>query len=103
MGKTVQGPIAQWVLNASRSAGYKQAFTFNMAINGKVDYTPKKGTLTIIVPKELRKAGRTFAIMALDKNGKAWTYADTDNNPNTVTTAINVERYAFALIYKDQA
>ena len=101
MGKTVQGVAAQAVFNATRPAGFLQAFTFNMAINGKVDYTPKNGALTIIIPKEYRKAGRTFAVMALDKNGRAWVYADTDNNPNTVTATINVEGYAFALIYKD--
>jgi hypothetical protein len=72
-----------------------------MAINGKVDYTLKNGVLTIIIPKEFQKAGRTFAIMALDKNGRAWVYADTDTNPATVTATINVEGYAFALIYKD--
>ncbi len=101
MGKTVQGVAAQAVFNAARPAGFLQAFTFNMAINGKVDYTLKNGVLTIIIPKEFQKAGRTFAIMALDKNGRAWVYADTDNNPNTVTATINVEGYAFALIYKD--
>jgi hypothetical protein len=101
MGKTKQGPAAQAVFGASRPVGWKEAYTFNIAINGKVDYTLKSGTLTILIPKELQKAGRTFAIMALDKNGKAWTFADTDKNPATITANINVEGYAFALIYKD--
>ncbi len=101
MGKTKQGVAAQAVFNANRPVGWQEAFTFNMAINGKVDYTLKNGVLTIIIPKEYQKAGRTFAIMALDKNGKAWTFADTDTNPATVTATINVEGYAFALIYKD--
>ncbi len=39
--------------------------------------------------------------MALDKNGKAVIFNDTDTNADTVTAAINVEGYAFALIYKD--
>ncbi len=101
MGKTKQGPAAQAVFGASRPVGWKEAYTFNIAINGKVDYSLKSGPLTILIPKELQKAGRTFAIMALDKNGKAWTFADTDTNPATVTANINVEGYAFALIYKD--
>ncbi len=96
-----EGVAAQAVLSASRPAGYVQAFTFNMAVNGKVEYTLKNGVLTIIIPKEFRKAGRTFAIMALDKNGKAVIFNDTDTNADTVTAAINVEGYAFSLIYKD--
>ncbi len=36
-----------------------------------------------------------------DKNGKAWTFADIDTNPSTLTANINVEGYEFALIYKD--
>lgn len=39
--------------------------------------------------------------MALDKNGKAVIFNDTDTNADTVTAAINVEGYAFSLIYKD--
>ncbi len=64
-------------------------------------YTLKNGVMSIIIPKEIQKAGRTFAIMALDKNGKAWTFSDTDTNPATITGTINVEAYAFYLIYKD--
>ncbi len=101
MGKMKQGPAAQAVFNANRPAGWKEAFTFNIAINGKVDYTLKNGKLIIFIPKEYQKEGRTFALMALDKNGKAWTFADIDTNPSTLTANINVEGYAFALIYKD--
>lgn len=100
MGKTIQGAAAQAVFSASRPAGWQEALTFNMAINGKVEYTVKNGVLTIIIPKEFPTAGRTFAVMALDKNGRAWICSDTDTNPATVTAAINVEGYAFALIYK---
>ena len=101
MGKTKQGPAAQAVFNADRTAGWQEAFSFNMAINGKVDDTVKNGVLTIIVPAEYRKGGRTFAVMALDKNGGTRTYADTDMNPATVTAAVNFEGYAFSLIYRD--
>lgn len=101
MGKMKQGVAAQAVFNANRAVGWNETFTFNIAINGKVDYTLKNGTLTFIIPKEYQKAGRTFAVMALDKNGKAWTFADIDTNPSTLTANINVEGYAFALIYKD--
>ena len=53
------------------------------------------------IPAELRKAGRTFAIIALDKNGKTFVLPDTDTDPNTITVAFDLEGYAFDLIYKD--
>lgn len=101
MGKMKQGIAAQAAFNVSRPAGWIEAFTFNMAIDRKVEHTLKNGVLIIIIPKEYQKTGRTFAIMGLDKKGKAWIYPDTDSNPATVTTNVNFEGYAFALIYKD--
>lgn len=101
MGKMKQGIAAQAAFNVSRPAGWIEAFTFNMAIDRKVEHTLKNGVLIIIIPKEYQKTGRTFAIMGLDKKGKAWIYPDTDTNPATVTANVNFEGYAFALIYKD--
>ena len=101
MGKMKQGIAAQAAFNVSRPAGWIEAFTFNMAIDRKVEHTLKNGVLIIIIPKEYQKTGRTFAIMGLDKKGKAWIYPDTDSNPATVTANVNFEGYAFALIYKD--
>lgn len=101
MGKMKQGIAAQAAFNVSRPAGWIEAFTFNMAIDRKVEHTLKNGVLIIIIPKEYQKTGRTFAIMGLDKRGKAWIYPDTDSTPATVTANVNFEGYAFALIYKD--
>ena len=101
MAKTKQGPAAQSLFNASRPAGWAEAFTFNLAINGKTDYTLKDGRLCIFVPQELRKAGRTYAVMGLDKNGKVVVFNDTDKDPDILTANVNLEGYAFSLIYKD--
>ncbi len=100
--KQEQGLAAKAAFAASLPAGYKSAFTFNAITNGKSpDNTLKKGSFTLVIPAEFRKAGRTFAITYLDKNGKATTLYDTDNDPNTITVAVNFEGYAFELIYKD--
>ncbi len=99
MAKMKQGPAAQAVFKASCPTGWSEAFTFNIAVNGKLDYTLKSGTLTIIIPGELVKAGRQFALIGLDKNGKAVTFRDIDTDPNTLTAIINIEAYAFDLIY----
>ncbi len=101
MCKEKQGPACITVFNTARPAGWSEAFTFNMIINGKTEHTLKNGTLTLPIPAEFQKAGRTFALIGVDKTGKPWTFADVDDNPYTITANINVEGYAFALIYKD--
>jgi uncharacterized repeat protein (TIGR02543 family) len=102
MGKMKQGEAAQALFDrTSKAGGWIEAFTFNMAIDGKYEYTLKNGILTIIIPKEYRKAGRTFALMGLDKNANVVILNDTDTNPNTLTVNLNIEGYAFDLIYKD--
>ena len=67
----------------------------------KPDFTLKSGTFTLLIPSQYQKAGRQFALVALDKTGKAYLLPDTDTNPNTITVAVNLEGYAFELIYKD--
>ena len=102
MCKMKQGPAAQSLFDKIRKAGgWLEAFNFNMAIDGKYEYTLKNGTLTIIIPKEYRKAGRTFALMGLDKNANVVILDDTDTNPDTLTVNLNIEGYAFDLIYRD--
>lgn len=100
--KQEQGVAAKYAFAAALQKGYKSAFTFNMITNGKKpEFTLKKGTFTLTIPPELRKAGRTFAIQALDKNGKVLILPDKDKNPDTITVDVNLEGYAFELIYKD--
>ena len=70
---------------ATLPAGYKQAFTFNM----------------INIPKELQKPGRIFALRVIDKSGNVIFLPDIDDQPDTITVTVNVEGYAFELIYKD--
>lgn len=101
MAKTRQGLAAQTLFKASQPAGWAEAFTFNLAINGNTDYTSKNGRLCIFVPQDLRKAGRSYAVMGLDKNGNVMIFNDTDKNPDTLTANIGLQGYAFSLIYKD--
>ncbi len=101
MGKMKQGPAAQAVFAASYPAGWHEAYTFNIAIGGKTDHSSKSGTLHIMIPRDLQKEGRKFAVMGLDKGGKAVLFPDTDQNPVILTANINIEGYAFALIHTD--
>ena len=100
--KQEQGAAAKAAFAATLPAGYKQAFTFNMITNGKSpDYSLKKGTFTLSIPPEFLKAGRTYALRVIDKSGNVILLPDADNKPDTITVSVNVEGYAFDLIYKD--
>jgi hypothetical protein len=100
--KQEQGAAAKAAFAATLPAGYKQTFTFNMITNGKSpDYSLKKGTFTLSIPPEFLKAGRTYALRVIDKSGNVILLPDADNKPDTITVSVNVEGYAFDLIYKD--
>ncbi|MCR5775468.1 MAG: hypothetical protein K6G42_10480, partial [Lachnospiraceae bacterium] len=62
-------------------------------------YSLKDGTFSLILPTDYIKPGRTFAIMALNKDGTVKMYNDTDNADHSVTVPLDVEGYAFQLLY----
>lgn len=103
--QTVQGPKFETVILAKMPAGCKVAFSFNLLIkeNGSfvTNYTLRNGKLVLNIPKEWQKAGRSFAIIGVDKDGVAKIFTDEDSNDATFTTTLNIEGYAFALIYSD--
>jgi len=101
IGPQVQGPAAQAVFNANTPAGWKEAFSFNMTANDKADYTLKKGILSFKIPSQYLKAGRKFAILGIDKNGKVKMFPNIDTKDDTITVNIDIEGYAFDLIYFD--
>ena len=58
--------------------------------------------MTLFIPGEYIKAGRQFALLGMNKDRQVILFADTENNPNTVTVNLaNMDGYAFYLIYKD--
>ena len=101
--KQVQGPLCIAAFNAQKPAGWNEAFTFNMKRFGYIeDYSFKEGMLTYTVPKEYQKAGREYAIMGIDKNGKVKVFQPIAYAaPYIFFVPIDIEGYAFALIYKD--
>ncbi len=100
-GKQVQGTMGRLAFNQARPAGWKEAFAFNLAIDGKVDNSQKKGRLILYIPSEYQKTGRTFMILGLNKGGQVFSYTDKDENSVTVTVDLNLQGYAFDLIFKD--
>ncbi len=100
IGKQEQSALATNVFKAAVPAGWNWAFSMSMSYNGKNEYSLKNGTIKLYVPATLRKSGRQFAILAMDKNGKVILLPDQDVLANTVTVTPNVEGYAYVLIYK---
>lgn len=96
-----QGELGKLAFKSATPAGWTEAFSFNLLKNGKPDLSLKSGNMTLTVPASFQKAGRKFAILALDKNGVVQVLPDTDTNPNTITVALNFEGYALELIYID--
>ena len=100
-GKQTQGAACAMAFKNALPAGWKEGITFSMSVEDKYTYDPKTGTLVLCVPDALQKTGRQYAVMGIDKNGKVTVVYDTDNKTFLFTSKLNLEGYAFALIYKE--
>ncbi len=100
-GKQTQGAACAMAFKNALPAGWKEGITFSMSVEDKHTYDPKTGTLVLCVPDALQKTGRQYAVMGIDKNSKVTVFYDTDNKPFLFTSKLNLEGYAFALIYKE--
>ncbi len=101
LGWAEQGDLGKLAFKAATPAGWAEAFSFNMLTSGKPEYTLKNGTMTLLIPSSYQKAGRTYAVLAIDQSGAVLCFPDTDTNNATVTANINVTGYAFDLIYTE--
>ena len=98
---TTQGPKCREAFAIGTPIGFNEAFSFNLLVDGKAVYDSKSGFMVIRIPEYLKKTGRIFAIVAVDKNGVPHTYGDLDLNPDTLCVQIDFEGYAFEVIYAD--
>ena len=48
-----------------------------------------------------QKDGGKFVILGIDKNGNVKLFTDTDRKTDTITFNLDIEEYAFDLIYFD--
>jgi hypothetical protein len=98
---TTQGPKCREAFAIGTPIGFNEAFSFNLLVDGKAVYDSKSGFMVIRIPEYLKKTGRVFALVAVDKNGVPHTYGDLDLNPDTLCVQIDFEGYAFEVIYAD--
>ena len=101
IGIQAQSQMTEAVFRSNIPAGWQEAFFLAMSVNGKNDYTRKEGTIVINIPEQYQKAGRKYALLGMDKEGKIKTFTDQDRNQNTFTADLDFEGYQFLLIYKD--
>lgn len=101
LGWEIQGEACMAAFNVALPAGYKIFNTLSMSYDGKNSYDRKKGELSIPIPANMRKTGRKFAIMCIDKYGKAYVYKNKSRSAGIFTTNIDFEGYAMCLIYMD--
>ena len=102
-----QGPACTKTFKMATPAGYTEAFSFNLLLNEtgsfKPTFTKKTGKFVLNILREYQKPGRTFALIGIDKNGNTRIFTDEDLSDDTITTTLDIEGYAFSLIYSDTA
>lgn len=104
LGKEEQGETCQFIFRSSFPAGnnYKEAFSLSMSYDGKHTTDLKDGTLLLYIPPNLQRSGRKFKMLAINKDGEVFLYDNTSDNEGIFQTKLNVEGYAFCLIYTDE-
>lgn len=102
IGIQAQSQLAEAVFRAAIPAGWHEAFFLSMTVNGKNEYSKKQGTIVINIPQGYQKAGREYALLGMDKEGKIKTFTDQDRVQYTFTAGLlDFEGYQFMLMYKD--
>ena len=103
-GKEEQGETCQFIFRSSFPAGnnYKEAFSLSMSYDGKHTTDLKDGTLLLYIPPNLQRSGRKFKMLAINKDGEVYLFDNTSDNEGIFQTKLNVEGYAFCLIYTDE-
>lgn len=100
-----QGTLCVAAFKAATPKGYSEAFSFNLLLKDNGFFKPtsvkKTGKFVLNIPKEWQKSGRTFALIGINKNGNTRIFTDEDLSDTTFTTTLDIEGYAFSLIYTD--
>ncbi len=102
---STQGENCQKAFLAVMPQGCVEAFAFNLLLQENGSFQPgyalRNGQFVMEIPKEWQKKGRTFALIGVDRSGKTKIFTDEDISDETFTTSLDIEGYAYSLIYSD--
>ncbi len=101
IGKAVQGPLAAAIFARARSFLLNSAFSFDLSIKDKTEYTLKKGKIVMYIPEAFQRKGRVFSVLGLDKYGNIHLFTNVGIHENLLTVNVDFEGYAFELVYSD--
>lgn len=94
-------PMAQGSFRAATPAGWTRGFSFSILTNGQPTYVVKNGKISFKIPSGYKKAGRKFALLGIDKNGKVKRFDNIDVTGESFIADLDIEGYEFELIYAD--
>ena len=101
IGKIQQGPLAAGIFARARDFLLNEAFSFDLSIHDKTEYTLKRGKIVMYIPEAFQKKGRVFAVLGIDKWGKVHLFTNVGIYENLLTVNVDFEGYAFDLVYID--
>ncbi len=101
-----QGALCEAAFKAATPKEFAEAFSFNFNLDAtgksKPNYDKKSGKLVLNIPAQYQNPGRTFAIIGIDKNGMTKIFYDKDLDDKILSAEIDIDGYAFSLIYSDK-
>ncbi len=95
------GELARATVKAFTPAGYMPACEGAISFNYTLDYKNKSGLVCMTLPEGVQASNRIYKILTIGEGGVIALYDDVDANPNTVTANINLNGFAFAVLYSE--
>jgi hypothetical protein len=95
------GDLAKASVKAFCPVGYMPACEGAISFNYKLDYLNKSGIICLQIPEGLQATNRTFKLMTIGEGGLITVCDDLDVNPSTITSQINFNGFAIALVYSE--
>lgn len=95
------GELAKATVKAFTPAGFMHACDGAVSYNYKLDYSNKSGLICLQIPEGVLASNRNYKLLTIGEGGVIAVYDDIDLNPNTITSNVNFNGYAFSILYSE--